>query len=319
MLKACIIERDGTLHGLRRLPTPADAPPPETARLMVRVIREVCADAGVSVSDLAGVGVSMAGFVTDDGVITATAHLSRAWVGFDLRAPLAADVDLPYYFALDTPAPTLGEAYYGAGRGVSDFVYVTVSTGIGSGIIAGGRLFTGGLGWAGGLGHTILDETSDRVCSGCGNRGCLETFAATQGVLTTARELMDGHPESALHRLAAAQGGSLTPKLVYDAAMAGDETAQLVWTRVGHALGIGLVNLVDIVSPKRIVVGGGIGQAGDLLLEPARAVVRERCFPPRNRIVEIVQSELGDLSGAYGAAAMVFHDLRVNPRSEVMP
>ena len=319
LLKACIIERDGTLHGLRRLPTPADAPPAETAQLMVQIVREVCAEAGIPVMGLAGIGVSMAGFVTDDGIITATAHLSREWVGFDLRTPLAAEIDLPYYFALDTPAPTLGEAYFGAGRGIPDFVYVTVSTGIGSGIVAGGRLFTGGLGWAGGLGHTILDETSERVCSGCGNNGCLETFAATQGILTTASELMDANPGSALHRLVARADGRLSPKLVYEAAVAGDSTANQVWSRAGHALGVGLVNLVDIVSPTRIVVGGGIGQAGELLLEPARAVVRERCFPPRNRLVEIVPSELGDLSGAYGAAAMVFHDLHVNPRQQILP
>ncbi|MFN8379633.1 MAG: ROK family protein [Anaerolineae bacterium] len=318
LLKACIIERDGTHRALRRQPTPHDEPPADTARMMLRVAREVCAEAGIVVTDLAGIGISMAGFVTDDGIITATAHLSRAWIGFDLRTPLAAEIDLPYYFALDTPAPTLGEAYFGAGRGIPDFVYITVSTGIGSGIIAGGRLFTGGLGWAGGLGHSILDETSDRVCTGCGNHGCLETFAATQGILTTAREQMDAHPESALHRLTEANGGILTPKLVYDAAMEQDAIALDVWNRVGHALGVGLVNLVDIVSPTRIVVGGGISQAGDLLLEPARAVLRERCFPPRNRKVEVVQSELGDLSGAYGAAAMVFHDLRVNPRQQVM-
>lgn len=317
LLKACVIYPDGTHRALRRQPTPADAPPAETAQLMVRVMREVAAEAGVRLGELAGVGVSMAGFVTDDGIITATAHLSRAWVGFDLRTPLAAEIDLPYYFALDTPAPTIGEAYFGAGRGIPHFVYITVSTGIGSGIFADGRLFTGGLGWAGGLGHSILDETSDRVCEGCGNHGCLETFAAKQGILTTARELMDVYPASALHGLVAAHGGALTPKLVHEAATAGDAAALEVWGRAGHALGVGLVNLVDIVSPARIVVGGGIGQAGDLLLEPARAVLRERAFPPRNRICEVVQSELGDLSGAYGAAAMVFHDLRVNPREQL--
>ena len=318
LLKAALIYPNGDRVALRRQATPADAPPPQVARLILQVVRDVCAEAGVSIGDLAGIGISMAGFVTDDGIVTATAHLSRDWVGYDLRTPLTSEIDLPYYFALDTPAPTLGEAYFGAGRGITDFVYVTVSTGIGAGIIAGGSLFTGGLGWAGGLGHTILDETSDRVCSGCGNHGCLETFAATQGILTTGRDVMVEHPDSALHRLVAANAGTLTPKLIFDAAMQGDVAACEVWQRVGHALGIGLVNLVDIVSPTRIVVGGGISQAGDLLLEPARAVIHQRGFPPRVRQVEVVQAALGDLSGIYGAAAMVFNDLRVNPRHEVM-
>lgn len=318
LLKACVIERDGTVRGLRRQPTPAEAPPAETARAMIRIMREVCAEAGVELAELAGVGVSIAGFITDDGIITATAHLSRAWAGFDLGAALAAEISLPCYFALDTPAPTLGEAYFGAGRGIPHFVYVTVSTGIGAGIMINGRFFTGGLGWAGGLGHTILDENSERVCSGCGNRGCLETFAATQGILTSARELMAADQTSALHALAGANGGVLTPKQVFEAAQLGDAAALAVWQRAGHALGIGLVNLVDIVSPTRIAVGGGISQAGDYLLEPARAVIRERGFPPRHRQAEVVQSALGDLSGVYGAAAMVFHDLRVNPREELL-
>ena len=319
LFKACLIFPDGEQRALRRQPTPAGAAPIEVARLMGHIMREICADAGVVIGDVAGVGVSMAAFLTDDGIVTATAHLPRAWLGFDLRAALVTDLDLPYYFALDTPAPALGEAYFGAGRGIPHFVYVTVSTGIGAGIFADGKLYTGGLGWAGGLGHTILDETSERVCSGCGNHGCLETFAATQGILTTALERMDAHPESVLHTLVTANGGAITPKLIYDAARQGDPAALEVWGRAGHAFGIGLVNLVDTVAPTRIIVGGGIAQAGDLLLEPARAVIRERGFPPRVREVEVVQAELGDLSGVYGAAAMVFHDLRVNPRHEVMP
>jgi glucokinase len=318
LLKACVISRDGAVRALRRQPTPADAPPAETARLMTQVMGEVCAEARVERQQLAGVGVSIAAFITDDGIVTATAHLSRAWVGFDLRAALAAGNDLPFYFALDTPAPTLGEAYFGAGRGLPHFVYVTVSTGIGAGIMINGRFFTGGLGWAGGLGHTILDETSERICSGCGNHGCLETFAATQGILTSAREAMAADSASLLHTFAQANSGALTPRHVYEAARQGDTAALAVWQQAGHALGVGLVNLVDIVSPTRIVVGGGISQAGDLLLEPARAVIRERGFPPRHRQAEVVQSALGDLSGVYGAAAMVFHDLRVNPREELL-
>ncbi len=308
-IKAGLIALDGEALCIERVPTPTPAVAEAIVREVLKLIGQILNQHRLTMANVDGVGISIAAFITADGVVTATAHLDRSWIGYDLRARLLRDVQSNYYFSLDTPAPTLGEAYYGAGKGIDHFAYITVSTGIGAGIIAEGRYFTGGLGWAGGVGHTIIDETSERVCSGCGNHGCLETFAATQGIIATAQELALQNSNSLL-----SHGGlhRLTPRLVFEAAQVGDEVALEVWHRAGHALGIGLTNLVDIISPTRIVVGGGIAQAGDLLLEPARAVIRERAFPPQHRQAEVVQAALGDLSGAYGAAAMVFYDLRIN-------
>ncbi len=309
-IKAGVIRADGAVLALLRRDTPAAADPEYVARLLLALLAELGAQTGARLDRVRGIGISIAAFITAQGLVTATAHLARTWIGYDLRARLAHEVPANYFFALDTPAPTLGEAYFGAGKDVGDFVYMTVSTGIGAGIMVGGRYFEGGLGWAGGVGHTIVDETSPRVCAGCGNHGCLETFAAKQGILALAAEAVSRYPSSRLAGLAA--GGELTPRLVCEAATAGDRAACQVFARAGHYLGIGLTNLIDIVSPARVVVGGGIALAGDLLLEPARAVVRERAFPPKNREAEIVPAALGDLSGMYGAAAMVFHDLRIN-------
>ena len=310
-VKAGVIDEAGHLLGLVRSAT---APSPEeSVQALVRTTHDLLAQAGLSQEALSGVGVSVAAFITAAGRVKATAHLGSEWVGYDLRARLAQDLPLPAYFALDTPAPTLGEAYFGAGRGARHFVYVTVSTGIGAGIMADGKYVIGGLGWAGGVGHCIVDPHSNRVCSGCGNAGCLETFAAKQGIVTTAAELIAANPSSLMAALTHGEASEITPALVTAAAQQGDETAIEVYRRAGSMLGIGLTYLANIVSPERIVVGGGISQAGDLLLEPARAVVRRCSFPPDARRVEIVQAELGDLSGIYGAAAMVFQDIRVNP------
>jgi glucokinase len=112
--------------------------------------------------------------------------------------------------------------------------------------------------------------------------------------------------------LKAGGGQSRSDHLSWSCRRGGDPAAVEVFNRAGHALGLGLVSLADIVAPTRIIIGGGIAQAGELLLEPARRVVRERAFPPRIREVEIVQAALGDLSAVFGAAAMVFYDLRIN-------
>jgi glucokinase len=308
-IKAGLIALDGEALRIIRIPTPTPPIPENIVRTLLTLIEQLLTEHHLRMTDVEGVGISIAAFITADGVITATAHLDRSWIDYDLRSRLLEDMSTNYYFSLDTPAPTLGEAYYGAAQGIDHFAYVTVSTGVGAGIIADGSYFVGGLGWAGGVGHIIIDETSARVCSGCGNHGCLETFAATQGIIATALELAAQNPHSTLSRI---ELQNMTPRLIFEAAQAGDSTAIEVWRRAGHALGIGLTNLIDIVSPKRVVVGGGIAQAGDLLLEPARAVIRQRAFPPQHRQAEVVQAMLGDLSGVYGAAAMVFHDLRIN-------
>jgi glucokinase len=311
-IKAGLIRPDASLLGLERRPTPAKSAPERLVRELLEIAETLCRQNQLRLDQVDGIGISLAGFITSEGLVTATAHLSKEWIGYDLRSRLRSEIDTRYYFALDTPAPTIGEAYFGAGRGIDHFVYVTVSTGIGAGIMIHGRYFNGGLGWAGGVGHTIIDENSPRVCEGCGNHGCLETFAATQGIITSARELVADNPHSQILVLANGDNSHITPEIIYQAALHGDQTALQLWERVGHALGIGLVNLIDIVAPRRVVVGGGISQAGDLLLDPVRQVVRQRAFPPQLRRSEIVQAELGDLSGMYGAAAMVFHDLQLS-------
>ena len=313
MIKAAAIRRNGELLTVERLPTPNEDSPDRIAERMLATVRLLLKRTDLSVEMIAGIGVSIAAFITAEGIVTATAHLSSEWVGYDLRRHLTAALPTNYYFALDTPAPTLGEAHFGAGRGVDDVAYVTVSTGIGAGIIAGGHLLTGGLGWAGGIGHVIVEPNGPRICDACGNRGCLETYAAKQGILALASEAIRSHPDSLLARQ---PPGTLTPELVCDAARSGDEAANCVFQQAGTYLGFGLTSLVNILSPKRVVVGGGIGLAGDLLLESARAVIRQSAYPPVHRDVEVVPAELGDLSGVYGVAAMVFHDIRVNRTEE---
>ena len=234
----------------------------------------MCKGKAISAGKLKGLGISIAAFISAHGKVTATAHLSPKWIGYDLNARLQPELNIPCYYALDVVAPALGEAYFGAGRSIDHFVYVTVSTGIGAGIIAEGRYFTGGLGWAGGVGHIILDENSSRICEACGNAGCLETFAAKQGILASVRELLQEHPNSLMIDLSGGDPAALSPEIVYQAARQGDLAACRVFSIAGHALGIALTNLVDIVAPRRVVVGGGIAQAGDLLLEPAREVLR---------------------------------------------
>jgi len=312
-IKAGLIDRSGKLLEIQRCATPASSPPDLVMHKILDMIKDLIGLKEDDWDSVTGIGVSIAAFITADGVVKATAHLSQEWIGYNLRECLESEFSTKYYFSLDVPAPTLGEAYFGAGKGFKNMVYVTVSTGIGAGIIINNQYFTGGLGWAGGFGHIIIDENSDRICEGCNNHGCLETFAATQGILTTAKEMMECNPNSKIWSFVDGDMTKVTPKLIFLAAEAGNATAIEIFRRCGHALGIGLTSLADIIAPERIVIGGGIAQAGNFLLDPARAVVQDCAFPPKIKEVKIVQAELGDLSGIYGAAVLVFYDMHVNP------
>jgi glucokinase len=316
-IRGGFVRSDGRLLAIRRASTPPTALPRDTLEVMLTMARDLL-QITPSDAQLTGTGISIAAFVTQTGRVTATAHLAPSWVDTDLDA-LLTELPAPHAFGLDSPTAALGEAYFGAGKGARDLVYVTVSTGIGAAVVIDGRHWGGGSGWAGGIGHTIIDEKSDRICAGCRNRGCLETFAARQGIETTAAELMLEHPFGKLAQLTGNDPANVSARLVAEAAAAGDPGAVEALARAGHALGLGLTNLVDVLGPTMVIVGGGIALSGDPFLEPARAVVRSRAFPPILRQVPIVQARLGDLSGLYGAAAMVLYDAHVATPIETPP
>lgn len=308
--KAGLLSSDGRLLNLSRLPTPSTVA--EIVDRSVAMIRSCLSSSGPEPLSDVPVGVSIAAFVSSNGEVQDTAHLPKELIGINLGRLFSEEIPTDYRFALDTPTPTLGEFYFGRGRGHRDMAYVTVSTGIGAGLVVDGQYYTGATGWAGGIGHCVVDPYSKRVCPGCGNTGCLETVAATQGIRAAAAEELRRHPDSAMAGFYGGDTSRLTPSDVYQAACDGDTAAEEVFRTAGRWLGIGLTHLANIVAPAMIVVGGGIAQAGDLLLEPAREIVRATAFPAPAREVVIAQAELGDLSGLYGAGAMVFHDLRIN-------
>lgn len=309
-IKGGIFSESGLLLDLIRLDTPDNTP--EIIEQIYQVINHLCEKNSRLPSAALGIGISIAAFIKSNGFITNTAHLPKDIIGLNLGVELNKRLSGNYYFALDTPAPTLGEFYYGAGKNMMDMVYVTISTGIGAGIISDGKYFTGGLGWAGGIGHCIINEDSKRLCMGCGKYGCLETFAAKQGIIAFAHEFVEKYPNSLIMELVKGDKEKIEPHIVYEAAMANDDAAIKVFSSAGYYLGIGLSYIVNIISPSIIVVGGGISRAGDLILEPARDVVENFVFPSELKKVRIVQAKLDDLSSVYGAAAMVINDIRIN-------
>jgi glucokinase len=211
-------------------------------------------------------------------------------------------VGLPVFVDNDANLAALAEHLYGAARGADNAVMLTIGTGIGGGLILGGRLYRGATGAAAELGHTVI-EMDGLACQGsCPGRGCVETYASGTALGREARAAAEREPGSALGAMLA-DGGEVDGRAATDAALAGDAVAKGVFELVGTRLGVALASFANIFDPDVIVIGGGVIAAGDLLLEPAREELARRALPPMNG-TPVRAAELGEDAGMIGAAAM---------------
>jgi len=236
-------------------------------------------------------------------VITASPNLP-GWYDIPLRDIVREKYGVNTFLINDADAAALGEHRFGAGKGVNTLIYLTVSTGIGGGIIIKGKLHTGLHGSAGEIGHMTIDVNGPK-CN-CGNVGCLETLASGKAMAKEAIRRVSQGEKSSLTEIVGGKIENITAEEVSLAAQGGDSLALEVISKVASYLGVGMVNLVNIFDPEMIIVGGGMTKMGDLLLSPARQVVRERAFTLSAQAVRIVPAKLGDDAGVLGAAVFAF-------------
>ena len=256
------------------------------AELVERLLGELDADR----ERVIGVGMGIPGPVQRTGMVGSSAILP-GWAGTSPERHMAELLDLPVRVANDANLGALAESTWGAGRGSASVVYLKLATGIGAGIVIGGRLFDGAGGTAGEIGHTTIDETGD-ICR-CGNRGCLETYAGAAAIASL---------------LSRSFGAELDPEDVLTRAADGDPGCRRALADAGRHIGVAVANLCNLVNPERIVVGGSMGHAGDLLLDPLRESVRLRAIPSAAEDVRIVPGQLGERAELLGAIALVLQE-----------
>ena len=235
----------------------------------------------------------------------AVASVNIPLAGIDFRNHLARRFGLPAAIENDANAAALAEHRYGAGRGTSHMVMLTLGTGIGGGLILDGRLYRGALGAAGELGHITLELDGPQCQGTCPGRGHLEALASGTATDVMAAELAAERPDGDLGRALAA-GETVDARLAVDLAAVGPGDARELLERVGFVLGNGIASLVNVFNPELVVIGGGFARAGDLLLEPARKVVAERALSPARELVRIVPALLGPEAGLVGAGLVGF-------------
>ena len=249
------------------------------------------------------IGLGAAGLVERPGGIACWAP-HNTYRRMELRRLLHERTGLPTSVDNDANAAAWAEARFGAGAAGGDLVLVTVGTGIGGGLVLDGRIHHGQHGFAGELGHMIVDPDGDRCA--CGNRGCLEAMASGSTLGRLGREpARRADPAGRLATLAALGGGPVTGEVVFAAASEGDKVALALFERVGHWLGVGIASLVTIFDPDLVVVGGGVAATGELLLAPARASFERYVHARDHRdLPPVVPARLGADAGLVGAATL---------------
>jgi glucokinase len=301
-LRAAIVNTEtGEFTGLKQVLAHAHEGHDAVMVRMADLINEVIVSCEYQKSDIGGIGIGAPGVLDlERGLVLFLPNLPGTWPNVPLRDTIEDSVGLPTFLLNDVRAMTLAEWTYGAGRGVDTIACFAIGTGVGGGLVINGQLHLGIGGTGGELGHQIIDLYGPPC--GCGSRGCLEAFAsgpaiAAKGVKAVMQGLTTSIGEYVDHDL-----NLITTRVIAEAAIAGDAIAQDIYETAGFCIGIAVSNILASVGPRKVVIGGGVAQAGDLLLAPIRRTVKERVFIMPVEQVEILPAELGTYAGLVGAA-----------------
>ena len=297
-IRAAVVDQDGKILLRTKQNTPQANDPDEIVRALVNAVREG-EKLGIA-NEITAVSVVVPGTVDVEKGMVVRAPNVPSLNGFQLTDALSSELNRSALIENDANAAAVGEMWLGAGRGKRTIVCVTLGTGVGGGIVLDGKLWRGVDGAAAEIGHMCVDPFGGVAC-GCGSRGCLEVYASATAIVRMTRELKPRYPESALD-----EKEELTSQIIFDAGVAGDELALEVFRRMGVYLGIGLANLINILNPEMIVIGGGLANGWQLFEKNMRQQVAERAFPLLAARVQIVRAACGDDAGLLGAARLAF-------------
>ncbi|MDI6828234.1 MAG: ROK family protein [Armatimonadota bacterium] len=301
-IAGALVNRRGDV--VQRLEVPTNAVEGGKA-VMGRVIELAGKLISLAPNGVEGVGVATGGQVhPETGVVFSATPLLPGWVGMPIKGILEERFRLHVRVINDASAAAVGEWMFGAARGVSNFVLLTIGTGVGGGVFCDGKLMQGAMGAAGAIGHMVID-CDGRPCN-CGSRGCLEAYTSGTAIASRALELAEERKiDTPLIRIirSKSQMGAL---FLAQAALTGDEFAIEVIHEAGEYLGWGFVSLINLFNPELIIVGGSVAEMGDLLLNPAWKIAMKHSLRREKDPVRLQRAQLGNNAGLLGAASLVW-------------
>lgn len=300
---ASVVDDDYNIIGTSKTPTNAPRSADEIFDDIADVCEEAVKAAGLTMEDIDSVGMGTPGTVNQDGIIEFANNL--AFNNVPARTMLAKRINKPeekVFVENDANCAALGEAYAGCGNGAKDFVAVTLGTGVGSGVIIGGKIVNG-VNYAGGeCGHMVIVVDGEQ-CS-CGRKGCWEAYASATALIRQTKKAMEEYPDSLMHKLAKEEG-KVSGRTAFDAMRLGDIAGIKVVDDYIKYVACGLINIVNALQPEIICIGGGICNEGETLMKPLRRFVQSERYSIHSKIqTKIVKAELGNDAGVIGAALL---------------
>lgn len=307
-IKGIILDETGKGYHVTRIPTEAHKDGSQVLQNILSLIDLLIEKQGAAES-FVGVGIGTPGFVDSDGTILGGAENIPGWNGMQLYEPIFKRFGIRAVAANDVTVMAFAESKYGAGKGVKNMVCFALGTGVGGGIVINGELFKGSHGMAGELGHIVV-ETNGIACN-CGQNGCLEQYASATGIVNIARKFCDTMKNSAVSPFAEnvnQNPDKVTSKMIYDYVNLHDPVAILVHETATDMLARAIGIVSNIFSPDRIVLGGGVMMAGQVIVDTVNRYAPKYCWPAIWDNLDIKIAQLGEDAGVLGAAAMVFEE-----------
>ncbi len=300
-IKVALVDKKGNIVYSNTVPTRAEMGYEYTISNMKQAIYELMKETKTSKEVIDGIGFGFPGQVDCERGIVRLAPNIPGWVNVPIASIIEEEFGITTKIDNDVRCAALGELNFGAGKDCQNLICITVGTGIGSGLIVNGKLVRGASNAAGELGHIKLQMQGGPIC-GCGDTGCLEAFASGPAIVAMAEQYILGGKSTKYRELA---NPDITPYVVAEAAKQGDTVAKRIFEIIGEYIGIGMASVVNLLNPERIVIGGGVADAGDLLIEPIKRTLKERAMPIQAAAVEIVPAELGNTAGVIGASLLI--------------
>lgn len=285
------------------LPTRTFKSKDKAIRTLVSAISDMLSQTGIVKKDVLGIGIGAPGLIdSKKGIIHYLVNI-KGWKEVPLKAILQREVGLSTYLDNDVNVMTLGEYYHGAGIGAKNIVCLTLGTGVGGGLIIDGRLYRGSSMSAGEIGHIPISENGP-FCN-CGGLGCLERYVGNAAIVEYIKDEIKSGNKTLVLSLCNGNLNKITPRMITEAARQGDRTAILIWQKVGTYLGIALSGVINLLNPEKIIIGGGVAEAGKYLFVPIRQTIRQRAMRIPGACVKVVRARLRQTAGLIGAGVLV--------------
>lgn len=302
-IKIALVDFDGKIAYSNTTPTRAEMGYEAGVNNIKQAIKDLMKETNQDAKSIEAIGFGLPGQIDYKAGIVKNLPNIPGWVNVPLAKIIEDEFSIPTRLDNDVRCAALGELNFGAGKGCENLLCITIGTGIGSGIVLNGKLVRGASNAAGEIGHIKMEMNGGPLC-GCGDYGCFEAYASGPSIVAMAKEYIAGG-KSAKYKEMAGADGQITPYLVAQAALQGDAVSIQIFKQMGKIIGTGLASVVNLLNPEKIIIGGGVADAGEILLEPIRKAILDRAMPIQGQAVKVVPAQLANTAGVIGASLLI--------------